>query len=106
VRGGPRRSRGFPGAGLGRKSLENLAKNPQPDCLQVPRTKVKVQQRGRLPGSPNKLRMQGDFTLLTWLKAVPPGIRGQAGYLKAVWPEIFGPVFPDISAEIDPPGPP
>ena len=29
-----------------------------------------------------------------------------AGYLKAVWLEIFGPVFPEISAEIDPRDPP
>ena len=37
VRGGPRRSRGVPGVGFGRKSKENRAENLQPDCLQVPR---------------------------------------------------------------------
>jgi len=29
-----------------------------------------------------------------------------AGYLKAVWLEIFGPVFPGFPAEIDPRDPP
>ena len=38
----------------------------------------------------------------------PAALHGAAGpgYLKAVWLEIFGPVFPGFSAEIDPRDPP
>jgi len=36
VQGGPRRSRGVPGGGFGRKSKENRAENFLPDCLQIP----------------------------------------------------------------------
>ena len=35
MRGGPRRSKGVPGVGFGRKSQENRAEVLQPDCLQV-----------------------------------------------------------------------
>jgi len=53
VRGGPRRSRGVPGVGFGRKSRENRAENIRPDCLQVPRSVLDV--AGRIISNDTKL---------------------------------------------------
>ena len=118
VRGGPRRSRRVPGVGFGRKTRENRAEKVRPDCLQVPSPVCSLSESLFLisilayhnmlpyfqvpapPGQPKCLKHRPFFASSSTSRVA------SSGCLKAVWLEIFGPAFPEISAETDPRDPP
>jgi len=112
VRGGPRRPRGVPGAGFGRKSQGNPGrKSPAklPSSSQVGPPSVSCGSRVMRVG-PRRRRRQGPTAMTRdkrGAKEGPTCLReARPGYLNAIWPEIFGLVFPGFSAEAGPRDPP
>ena len=115
VRGGPRRSRGVPGPGFGRKSRENRPETFQPDCLQVaslasiiPRSceGAGIGASGRTLTRRSGRNFAGHLVPIQFPINLRPAKPCPTGYLKAIWMDIFGPVSNEFPAKTDPRAPP
>ena len=128
VRGGPRRFRGVPGGRFrpkttGKPARKSPARLPSGTQLKANSPHLPLASRRllsrRAPGegggglwcsrqcqtSPPLQRGTGAKYVLA-KKSIRPGGPHTSGYPKAAWLEIFGPVFPVVSAETDPRDPP